>query len=83
MIRFTLPKWLSPKPGAVGVLSEQAQDSSELSSEELLVLEPPKQKAEAEPPATSALARNIVDASIDHAYKPSSGQTAHHVRRIM
>ena len=83
MIRFRLPKWLSPKPSSAGVSVKELPDTVDDLPDEPLVLEPPEQKAGVSPTTDRALVREIVEASVDQANGPSSGQAAYHMRQIL
>lgn len=83
MIRFILPKWLSPKPVAASVPAEDLPDIVDSLSDAPLILEPPEQKAGVSPTTDRALVRAIVEASVDQASGPSSGQAAYHMRQIL
>jgi len=83
MIRFRLPKWLSPKPVAAGASVKGLPDTADDLPDEPLVLEPPEQKAGVSPTTDRALVRAIVEASVDHASGPSSGLAAYHMRQIL
>jgi hypothetical protein len=88
MIRFTLPKWLSPKSVAASVPAEEVPDivdgpSDEPPNLEPLILEPPEQAPGARSPTDPAMVRAIVKASIDQASGPSSGQAAYHIRQML
>lgn len=83
MIRFTLPKWLSPKSVAASVPAEEVPDIVDAPLDEPLVLEPPEQAAGARSPTDPAMVRAIVEASVDQASGPSSGQAAYHIRHIL
>jgi hypothetical protein len=83
MIRFALPKWLSPKPASAGVSVKELPDTADDPSDEPLVLEPPEQKAGVSPNTDRSLVRAIVEASVDQASGPSSGQAAYHMRQIL
>ena len=83
MIRFRLPNWLSPKPASAGVSVKELPDTADDLPDEPLVLEPPEQKAGVSPTTDRALVRAIVEASVDRASGPSSGQAAYHVRQIL
>ena len=83
MIRFTLLKWVSPKPASAGVSVKELPDTVDDLPDEPLVLEPPEQKAGVSPTTDRALVREIVEASVDQASGPSSGQAAYHMRQIL
>jgi hypothetical protein len=83
MIRFTLPKWLSPKSVAASVPAEEVPDIVDSLSDAPLILEPPDQAAGARSPTDPAMVRAIVEASIDQASGPSSGQAAYHIRQML
>jgi hypothetical protein len=82
MIRFKLPKWLSPKLAAASVPVEEVPDTVYDPSDAQLVLEAPDAAIEARPPNVT-LVRTMVEAAIDQAWGPSSGQAAYHARQIM
>lgn len=83
MIRFTLPKWLSPKSVAASVPAEEVPDIVAGPSEDSLILEPPAQAAGARSHTDPAMVRAIVEASVDQASGPFSGQAAYHIRQIL
>jgi hypothetical protein len=83
MIRFALPKWVSPTAASAGVSVKELPDTADDLPDEPLVLEPPEQKAGVSPTTDRALVRAIVEASVDQASGPSSGQAAYHMRQIL